>query len=355
MDVFGVVASFGRSEVGEQHQDANRESHVQTFYSNFFINYQFRVLTKLIILKININLKMKLKIGTHVVFDEDETLEELIVSLPDNVDVFQIYLGNKCGGSSRSLTEEDVENSLKVIGKRGFFIHSCLTNYLSCEKKFNRYCKKKIMNELRHVAKFPLSGVVIHPGTCNVNKVKRDLKETLDIVVESIYQIYKDGNEGLGMLILENSAGEGATVPRNLSELKYIIQELENREDVNGNPISENVGVCIDTCHIFAAGAFDFSDTKEIIRFKKEFSKEVGLKYLRVIHLNDSKEKFGSRKDRHEILGRGFIWKDPRLLAILLKSFKRVPFICETKSYPDSYLLSKKLSSIFNFLSHKYR
>jgi len=285
---------------------------------------------------------MPLKIGTHVPFNETETLEELIVSLPENVDVFQIYLGNKCGGSSRSLTEEDIENSLKVIGKRGFFIHSCLTNYLSCDKKFNRYCKKKIVNELKHVAKFPVSGVVIHPGTCNVNKVKRDLKETLDIVVESIYQIYKDGNEGLGMLMLENSAGEGATVPRNLSELKYIIQELENKKDINGNPISENIGVCIDTCHIFASGAFDFSDPHEIIRFKKEFSKEIGLKYLRVIHLNDSKEKFGARKDRHEILGKGFIWKDPRLLAILFKLFKRVPFICETKSYPDCYLFIEK-------------
>ena len=285
---------------------------------------------------------MKLKIGTHISFTKDETLTDLILSLDDNIDVIQVYLGNKCGGESRVLDSKDVEEASKIIGKRGFFIHSCLTNYLSCDKKFKQYCKRKIINELKHINKFPVSGVVIHPGTCTSNKVKRDLKETLDIVVESVYQIYKDGTEGLGMLMLENCAGEGSKVPRNISEMKYIIQELEKKKDKHGHSIADHVGICIDTCHLFAAGDFDFSDGKEIVRFKKEFSKEIGLKYLRVIHLNDSKEKFGARKDRHEILGKGFIWKDPRLLAILFRLFKRVPFICETKSYPDCYLFIEK-------------
>ena len=241
------------------------------------------------------------------------------------------------------LTQKMLTKQSEVIGKRGFFIHSCLTNYLSCDKKFKQYCKRKIINELKHIAiNSHFLELVIHPGTCTSNKVKRDLKETLDTVVESVYQIYKDGTEGLGMLMLENCAGEGSKVPRNISEMKYIIQELEKKKDKHGHSIADHVGICIDTCHLFAAGDFDLSDGNEIVRFKKEFSKEIGLKYLRVIHLNDSKEKFGARKDRHEILGKGFIWKDPRLLAILFKLFKRVPFICETKSYPDCYLFIEK-------------
>ena len=75
---------------------------------------------------------MKLKIGTHISFTKDETLTDLILSLDDNIDVIQVYLGNKCGGESRVLDSKDVEEASKIIGKRGFFIHSCLTNYLSC-------------------------------------------------------------------------------------------------------------------------------------------------------------------------------------------------------------------------------
>jgi deoxyribonuclease-4 len=290
---------------------------------------------------------MKVKIGTHVSFTKKETLTELIEFLPDTVQTIQIYLGPKIGGETRVLEDEDVDNASKIIGKRGFFVHSCLTNYLSCGKKFKQYCKKKIVTELKHVKKFPISGVVIHPGTCNADKVKRDLKETLEIIIDSITEIYKDGNEDLGMLLLENCAGEGSKVPKTLSEIRYILEELEKRKDKNGVPIAEHVGVCIDTCHIFAAGEYDFSKSKEIVRFKKDFKEEIGLKYLKLIHLNDSQTPFGSKRDRHEILGKGYIWKDPRLLTILFKLFKKTPFICETKSYEECLPFIMKAEEYF--------
>jgi len=279
---------------------------------------------------------MKPKIGTHVSFTKAQTLVHLIEGLPDEIQTFQVYLGCSRGGPERVLDPEDIDAASEIIGTRGFYIHSCLTNYICSKKGFPAYTRKKIRNELRHVKKFPLSGVVIHPGTQSLEKGKRDLKDTLDIIVNGVYEIYKDGNEDLGMLLLENCAGEGSKVPRNLSELRYIIEELEKLKDSNGNPISDNIGVCIDTCHIFAAGDYDFSQGEEIIRFKKEFSKEIGLKYLKLIHLNDSKDVFGSRKDRHEVLGKGNIWKSSKLLAILFKLFPRVPFVCETKGEDKS-------------------
>ena len=195
-------------------------------------------------------------VGTHVSFTKNVSLKELIISLENmypNYDIpnFQVYLGPKVGGASRVLSKKDIDDSKKIIGKKGFFIHSCLTNYLSCPRKFKHYCKAKIVNELEHISVFPTSGVVIHPGTMNADGVKRDLTETLDLIIQNIAEIYKNGNKKLGKLLLENSAGEGSKVPKNLDQIRYIIKNLEKISDSVGNPISENVGVC-NTCHIFA-------------------------------------------------------------------------------------------------------
>lgn len=273
-------------------------------------------------------------IGTHVSFTNKQTLTDLIKSL--DINYFQIYLGPKIGGSGRVLEDEDVEEASRIIGKIGFFIHSCLTNYLSCNQKYKAYCKKKILNELRHVNKFPISGVVIHVGTCNLNKVKRDLYETLDLIVKNIEDLYSNPKE-LGYLFIENSAGEGAKVPRTLDEISYMIKKLEKNKSV-----IKKIRVCIDTCHLFAAGEYNISKSSEIIKFKKDFQKKVGLKYLKLIHLNDSKDEFGSRKDRHEILGKGKIWKSPKTLSTLFECFPNIPYICETKDFSEDLKFAKK-------------
>ena len=273
-------------------------------------------------------------IGTHVDFPFDTSLTKLIKSL--KVKNFQIYLGPKVGGCGRFLEEKDIESAREVIGDKGFYIHSCLTNQLSCRRKYKAYCKTKILNELRHIKKFPKGGVVIHLGTCNLDKVKRDRWETLDLVVKNIEDLYSN-SRGLGDLYIENSAGEGAKIPVTLDEISYVISKLENNKKV-----IKKIKICIDTCHLFAAGEYDISKKEEIIRFKKDFSKKVGLKYLKLIHLNDSKDDFGSRKDRHEILGEGKIWKSPETLETLFKCFPKLPYICETKDFKMSLKFAKK-------------
>lgn len=280
---------------------------------------------------------MNIMIGTHLKLNEDEELYQLIESLPKNIECFQTYLGPKVGGKTRVLKDEDVEKSVKVIGKRGFYIHSCLTNTLSCDKKYKGYCKKRIVNELRHVKKFPLAGVVLHIGTRNLDKKTRDLEETLDIIVKNIVDLYNYDKGDLGCLFIENCAGEGSKVPRFLDEISYIIKRLEELK------MNKKVKICIDTCHLFAAGEFDISKSKEIIRFKKDFSEKIGLKYLKLIHLNDSKDKFGSRKDRHEIIGEGYIWKNKESLRTFFKSFPKIPYVCETSDYKKSLAYIKSL------------
>lgn len=284
---------------------------------------------------------MNPSVGTHLPHTKGMTITEIIMSLDNRVEgyripFFQIYLGDRTGGGLVPFEKEDVQEALEIIGKRGFFIHSGLSNYLSNQRNYRHYVKKRILTELRQVKLFPLSGVVIHPGTMNMGGVKFELNETLDLIVSTISDIYKDGNDDLGLLFLENAAGEGYKVFKNIDEMKYVIKKLEHIRDKNGNHISRNIRICIDTCHLFAAGAYDLSKTKEIRKFKKDFDREIGLNYLKLIHLNDSKYEFGCRKDFHENVGMGKIWKSPRILKVLFQEFPDVPYICETRNFSDS-------------------
>lgn len=293
------------------------------------------------------------KVGTHLNFSEEETLSDVILELGDmipdyKIPNFQVYLGKKNSCEIRKLSKEDIDICVRIIGNRGFFIHSSLIAYLSNWQNFRRFCKRRIITELRHVKKFPLSGVVIHPGSRNSRGVKLELTETLDNIIHSVIDIYHMGNEDLGYLYLENSAGEGSKVFKNIEEMKYVIKKLENFKDANGEHIIRNVRICIDTCHLFAAGDYDISKPREIRRFKEDFSREIGLKYIKLIHLNDSKYEFGSKKDVHEIIGRGYIWKSPRILKVFFEEFKDIPYVCETKNFTECVPMIEDAKELMN-------
>ena len=296
---------------------------------------------------------MNPKIGTHLHFSQEETLADAILEIDDSIEDFkiqnyQLYLGAKNTCNVRKLTKEDIEISNRLIGDKGFFIHSSLINYLTNREAFRRYCKRRVVNELRHSKHFTNSGVVIHPGSRNSRGDRLELTEALDNVVHSVVDIYKEGGEGLGLLYLENSAGEGSKIFKNLEEMKYVIKKIENFKDVNGEFISRHIRICLDTCHLFAAGDYDLSKTSQIKKFKEDFSREIGLKYLKLIHLNDSKYEFGCRKDVHEILGRGKIWKSPRLLKTFFEEFKNIPYICETRSFQECVPFIEKSKELMN-------
>ena len=296
---------------------------------------------------------MNPKVGTHIQFSENENLVEAILDANDMVEgykipCYQLYLGPRTTCNIRKLSVDDINIAKILIGEKGFYIHSSMINYLTNREAFRRYCKRRVVNELRHAKHFPVSGVVIHPGSRNSRGQRFELNEALDNVVHSVVDIYKDAPSDLGILYLENSAGEGSKIFKNMEEMKYVIKKLELFKDVNGDPISNNVRICIDTCHLFAAGVYDLSKISQIKKFKKDFSKEIGMKYLKLIHLNDSKHEFGCRKDVHEILGKGYIWKSPRILKTLFEEFKNINYICETRSFKECVPFIEKAKELMD-------
>ena len=265
-----------------------------------------------------------MKLGSHV--KNSELLEV-------DLDVVQIYIKNLPN-------KKDV---LKKYKNKYFYIHSSLTNSLSCSVKFNKYVSRSLLNELEFSSKFKHSGVVIHPGTCSHNLINQDdVKEALNKIIVNISNLYKN-NDVNGRLLLENCAGEGKKVPKNLDQIAYIIKHLELIKDKEGKYISSKVGICIDTCHLFAAGDYDLREKSQITKFKKDFETKIGLKYLKLIHLNDSKDPFNSHKDRHEIIGQGNIWEKENL-GHFLECFSKVPMVCETSSFEKSldFILGKE-------------
>ena len=180
----------------------------------------------------------------------------------------------------------------------------------------------KILSELEYelntISKLSnTNGVVIHPGS------NKNTNDGLEAIAKSINKINFDKN---ATLLLENSAGEGTKLCKNFKEISHIFKSVDSSK-VN------NIGVCVDTAHIWGAGLFNLSKCDEIDKMFNEFDKYIGLHNFKLLHLNDSTVSLGSKKDRHECLGHGSIWKDndESLKYLLTKcSEKKIPIILET-------------------------
>ncbi|XP_072027852.1 probable endonuclease 4 [Amphiura filiformis] len=178
-----------------------------------------------------------------------------------------------------------------------------------------------LTDELKRCEKLGLALYNFHPGsTCGQISVD----ECLDKIGETLNLVHKQTNSV--MTVVENMSRQGNTVGGKFEELRGIIDRVEDKS---------RVGVCLDTCHAFAAG-FDLSTESGYESMMDDFDKIVGLKYLKAVHLNDSKGKVGSHLDRHENIGKGFIglktfrrlMNDPR--------FNGIPIVLETPAEEDT-------------------
>lgn len=175
------------------------------------------------------------------------------------------------------------------------------------------------------------SACVVHPGSIDKSrKDKKILQKGLETIAETINKIKFPENS---MLLLENCAYEGNKLAKDLDELVKIYELVKCKK---------NIGICIDTCHCYGSGEYDMGKRDDIDRFLKEFDSKLGLDKLKLIHLNDSKEKFGSRKDRHFFIGQGYIWKNNLdTLTYFLDKTKTIPTILETS--PMDYFVIQSL------------
>ena len=155
------------------------------------------------------------------------------------------------------------------------------------EKSLNAF-----VDEIRRCEALGLRLLNFHPGS-HLNEISA--QECLDNIAESLN--FAIANTAGVKLVLENTAGQGSNLGYDFAQLAYVIDKISNKD---------RIGVCIDTCHAFAAG-YDLRSPQAYERTMSEFDRAIGYKFLSGMHLNDTKNELGVRKDRHESLGRGFL------------------------------------------------
>lgn len=175
--------------------------------------------------------------------------------------------------------------------------------------------RRSFLDEMQRCMQLGLTMLNFHPGS-HLNAMPVD--DCLDLIAESI-NITLDATEGV-KAVIENTAGQGSNLGFSFSHIARIIDGVRDKS---------RVGVCIDTCHTFAAG-YDLATPEGYEAAWKEFDSVIGFRYLSGMHLNDSKKGLGSRVDRHELIGKGTLGVEffGRLMAD--PRMDNIPLILET-------------------------
>ena len=234
---------------------------------------------------------------------------------------FALFTKNQRQWRAKPLTEDAVrkfKENLKAVGIKPEHVlphDSYLINLGSPDPEKRRKSLEAFIDEVERCYQLGLKYLNFHPGS-HLRKVSEE--ECLKIVADSINEAISRTRDVV--LVIENTAGQGSNVGYRFEHIARIIELVEDKS---------RVGVCLDTCHLFAAG-YDIRTREAYERTMEEFDRVVGFKYLKGMHLNDAKSQLGSRVDRHHSIGKGnigldafrFIMNDPRL--------DDIPLILET-------------------------
>ena len=244
---------------------------------------------------------------------------------------FALFTRNQRSWVSKPLAQDEIHAFKDLLKERGFepqyvLPHdSYLINLGSPDEETFAKSRAAFLDEMQRAQQLGLQLMNFHPGS-HLNKISEE--ECLDQIAAEINRALSQ-TEGV-TAVIENTAGQGTNLGNTFAQIARIISGIDDKS---------RVGVCIDTCHTFTAG-YDLSTEMGYQFTFDEFEQEIGFQYLRAIHLNDSKKPCGSRVDRHETLGNGFIGKD--FFARLMNDprFDDMPIILET---PDPTLWAQEI------------
>ena len=215
---------------------------------------------------------------------------------------FALFTKNQRQWAAPDLTTQQIDAFKAACEKYGYKAEqilphdSYLINLGHPEKEGLEKSRASFVHEMQRCQQLGLDRLNFHPGS-HLKKISE--QESLALVAESI-NIALDKTEGV-TAVIENTAGQGSNLGYAFWHLNYIIDRVEDKS---------RVGVCLDTCHSFAAG-YDLSTEEGCEKVFEEFEREVGFKYLRGMHLNDALKPLQSRVDRHSPLGEGHLGITP--------------------------------------------
>ncbi|CAD6193952.1 unnamed protein product [Caenorhabditis auriculariae] len=251
---------------------------------------------------------------------------------------FALFLRNQRRWDSKPLEEEVVVNWWKAIKETQFPLErvvphgSYLMNPGSYDEQTLTKTRVAMLEECQRAEKLGITLYNFHPGSsvgkCTTEECIARCAETIDYVVERTENV---------IMVVETMAGQGNTIGGKFEELRDIIDKVKNKD---------RIGVCIDTCHIFAAG-YDIRKKESYDDTMRKFGEIVGFEYLKAIHLNDSKADLGSHLDRHENIGKGKLKEETFSHFMNDTRLDGIPMILETPEgmYPEEMILLYELDN----------
>lgn len=236
---------------------------------------------------------------------------------------FAFFTRNPRGGSARALVPDDVAELRRIMAENAFgplVAHAPYTmNLCSAKPETVEFARQAMAGDLERMESLPGNLYNFHPGS----HVKQGAERGIELIVEGLNEVLEPGQRTC--VLLETMAGKGTEVGRGFEELARIIDGVDH---------DELVGVCLDTCHVWDAGYDIASDLDGVL---DEFDRVIGLGRLRALHLNDSKNASGSRKDRHEKIGQGAIGAKAFRAVVTNPRLKGLPMILETPNELSGY------------------
>lgn len=244
-------------------------------------------------------------------------------ALAINANTFAFFTRNPRGGNAKKINPDDVKNFLEIYNREKFgklVAHAPYTmNPCASDPKIREFSVFAMKDDLERMEYTPNNYYNFHPGS----HVKQGAETGIKLISEQLNTVLKPSQSTT--VLLETMSGKGSEVGRSFEEIKAII------DNVN---LSEKLGVCLDTCHIWDAG-YDIVNNLESVL--EEFDKIIGLERLKAVHLNDSLNPKGSHKDRHAKIGNGTIGLNAFIEVINHKALKHLPFILETPNDMEGY------------------
>ncbi len=260
-------------------------------------------------------------------------------ALDIGADGFALFTKNQRQWFAKPLSEKNIIKFKEYMQKHGFSADailphdSYLINLGHPETEKREKSLKSFIDEAKRVESLGLKYLNFHPGS-HLRKISEE--ECLDLICESLNFAIKESESCI--FVLETTAGQGSNLGYKFEHLAYIIDNIKDKE---------RIGVCIDTAHIFAAG-YDIRTKEAYENTMKKFDETIGFKYLKGMHINDSKAKFSSRVDRHHSLGKGEIGIDAFKFIMQDKRIDNIPLILETinpEIWPQEIKLLKQMKN----------
>ena len=244
-------------------------------------------------------------------------------TLANGGNTFAFFTRNPRGGRAKDINLQDVQEFLQLAQENHFgkiVAHAPYTmNCAGAKENLRDFARETMADDLKRLELTPGNYYNFHPG----NHVGQGAETGIARIAEILNEVLTE--EQSTTVLLETMSGKGSEVGSRFEELREIIDRIE---------LSDHLGVCLDTCHIWDGGYDIVNHLDEVLT---EFDRVIGLSRLRAIHLNDSLNPLGAHKDRHARIGEGYIGAEALIRVVQHPALKHLPFYLETPNDPDGY------------------